>query len=269
VPLELFLRVQKGESGRSRTGARGRGASSDYLLSGLVVRSQCGYNYHGHKKNNGYGKTYRYYEDSGHSLHGNSVCRQLVVPAEILEDFIIRCLDGSAPEMTDPVRLKALIQQKLADRQYSGARESQQTESRLREIGVKLENLTKAVEAAGQFESILARMSDLRTEQERLRVELGSAKKQAVSPDDLDAAVSEILKLSTRAFALLSGDRPQTVKEGLRYFIDRIEVNPREKTATYFVRRIPPLPAKFSDFVSVNSCRRPESNRHGIATGGF
>ena len=36
-----------------------------------------------------------------------------------------------------------------------------------------------------------------------------------------------------------------------------------------FTRRIPALPAKFDDFVSVNSCRRPESNRHGIATGGF
>lgn len=257
VPLELFLRVQKGESGWTRTGGRGRGsANSDYLLSGLVVCSQCGYNLHGHRHYNGYGKTYRYYEDSGHNLHGNSVCRQLVVPAETLEGFILRSLDEAAPEMTDPVRLKSLIRQKLADRQNGGTGDRQQIESRLQEIGVKLENLTKAVEAGGQFESILTRMADLRNEQERLRTELRSAKKREVSSDDLEAAVSEILKLSTKAFALLSGDRPQTVKEGLRHFVDRVEVNPREKTATYFVRRIPALPAKFDDFVSVNSCRR-------------
>jgi hypothetical protein len=270
IPLELFLKVQKGETGWTRTGGRGRGgANTDYLLSGLVICSQCGYNLHGHRKYNGYGRTYRYYEDSGHNLHGNSVCRQLSIPAEILEGFILKSLDKAAAEMTDPVRLKALIQQKLADRQDNGLGESQQIESRLREIGVKLENLTKAVEAGGQFESILARMSDLGREQVRLRAELGSSQKQAVSPGDLDAAVSEILKLSTRAFALLSGDRPQTVKEGLRHLVDRVEVNPREKTATYFVSRIPALPAKFDDFVSVKSCRRSDLNRHGIATGGF
>lgn len=269
VPLELFLKVQKGETGWNRTGGRGRGASSDYLLSGLVVCSQCGYNLHGHRKNNGCGRTYRYYEDSGHNLHGNSVCRQLVIPAETLESFILQSLDGAAPEMTDPLRLKARIQKKLADRQNTGTGASQQIENKLREIGIKLENLTKADEAGGQFESILTRMSDLRSEGDRLRAELSAVRKQEVSSADLDAAVSEILKLSVGAFAMLSGNRPQTVKEGLRHFVDRIEVNPREKTATYFVRRIPALPAKFDSFVSVNSCRRPESNRHGIATGGF
>ena len=229
VPLELFLRVQKGESGWDRTGASGRGASSDYLLSGLVACSQCGYNLHGHKKNNGFGKTYRYYEDSGHNLHGNSVCRQLVIPAELLEGYILKKLDDAISKMTDPVRLKALIRQRIADRLDSSAGQGQQIEARLREIGLKLENLTKAVEAGGQFESILTRMADLREEQERLRAELLSAKKLAVSSDDLDAAVTEILGLSSKAFALLSENRPQAVKEGLRQFLDRVEVNPTHK----------------------------------------
>ena len=51
-------------------------------------------------------------------------------------------------------------------------------------------------------------------------------------------------------------------KELLRTFVHKIIVNREKETATCYLYRLP-------SSVKVLECRRSDSNRHGVATGGF
>ncbi len=79
---------------------------------------------------------------------------------------------------------------------------------------------------------------------------------------DIRAATKSTLSLLNE-FDSVMASAPALKKEGLlRAFVHRIDIDRTQGKATCYLYRIP-MDGK------VYACRRSESNRHGIATGGF
>ena len=269
IAEDLFQKVQGLLYNRDRKRPSGRGGSSDYLLSGMIVCKECGYNFHGHRKNNGFGKTYRYYDDSGYRTHGDSVCKQTSVPADGLEQFLLTKLDKKIPQMINPIRLKKLIRSKLSRSVESKPDSLKELRELIASTDTNLENLTTALEAGGDFDSILKRMSNLRREKVKLEAEQSQLTAKTKPVLDIDKAVEEISRLSSSAISKLHSKHPRSVKGAIGEFLDRVEIDRKSKTATFFVYEIPNVSKTYEDTMSVKTCRRSESNRHDVAIGGF
>jgi len=270
IAEDLFQKVQGLLYNRDRKRTTGRGVSSDYLLSGMIVCKECGYNFHGHRKNNGFGKTYRYYDDSGYRTHGDSVCKQTSVPADGLEQFLLTKLDQKIPQMINPIRLKKLIKCKLSQSIEFRPDKLKDLRGLIECSDTKLENLTTALEAGGDFDSILKRMSNLRREKVKLEAELKQLTTKIKPALDIDKAVEEISRLSNSAFSKLHSKHPGRVKSVIGDFLDRVEIDRKSKIATFFIHKIPNVSKTYEDTMSVKTCRRsgfnPDFNKELIVT---
>ena len=94
----------------------GRGARSNYLLTGLAKCSSCGYNYQGdtHRRTG-----WRSYQCGGYAAGGRSVCKRAMVPADgverwIREEMQNRILDGRARLFDDYADFEKAIARELA-----------------------------------------------------------------------------------------------------------------------------------------------------------
>ena len=70
---------------------RGRGARSEYLLTGLIGCARCGHGWQGHTKHGGKRKNAKtqYYACGGYVSKGNSVCRRSFIRREQIEGMIL------------------------------------------------------------------------------------------------------------------------------------------------------------------------------------
>ncbi len=239
------------------------GQGSDYILSGLIVCKNCGYSYHGHRRYNSSGTQYRYYEDSGFNLHGDAVCTRTSIPADAIEKFIVNKLDAKISRIIDKDRLRSLVAEKLMSMSCSAnTHPSNGHEYQLEEVERKLTNLTAALENGADFAPIIARMKALEKKKQQLELALGSASYSIKKPIDVDQAVGEIVNLADSALATVRDSSPQQAKQALRHFVNRVEVDPLKKIATFFVYKIPRTSPTYNSVVPVYSCRRPDSNRH-------
>lgn len=68
-----------------------------------------------------------------------------------------------------------------------------------------------------------------------------------------------MIDASEKAFLKLKSSNPQKIKEALRILIDRVEYNPKEQKALFYVNKIPSGSKSYGDFLPVKKCRRSES----------
>ncbi len=122
----------------------GRGARSNYLLSGLVKCARCGYSFQGdtHRRTG-----WRSYQCGGYVSGGRSVCLRQTVPADRVEGWVIdeirdRLYDGRAGLFDSYGDLESAIQSEVASQFRSAEpRESQRKaiESRIAEKRKRIE----------------------------------------------------------------------------------------------------------------------------------
>lgn len=90
VSEKLHNQVEEILKSGSRKPTRAR---HEYLLSGLLRCGKCGGSMYGATfTRKSTGKTYRYYKCDYHEVRGNSVCKGLSIPADHIEDFVVKTL---------------------------------------------------------------------------------------------------------------------------------------------------------------------------------
>ncbi len=241
-----------------------RNGRSKYLLSGLVRCQACGFNFQGHIHKTKTGE-WRYYEDGGFSSRGQSVCTSFHIPKDLLEGFVIREIQKRVIEGMDRERLQKLLTQRIA--QYSGQAGSRSPEvdrirKELSDVEMRLGNLKDSIEQGIPASAVKDRLVSLEQARADLSAEI-SRRERAKVPE------IDIVQIQKQMEALILGfDRcletaPDLKKrELIRAFVDHVTIDQKARKATCYINKLP-LP------VSALLCRRPESNRHGVATGGF
>ncbi len=77
------------------------------------------------------------------------------------------------------------------------------------------------------------------------------------------------MAMSNHTLRQLKSKSPLVVKEAIKMFVDRVEIDPFERNATVFVHKVPRVSTTYNNAVSVNKCRRSDLNRHDVAIAGF
>ncbi len=139
----------------------------------------------------------------------------------------------------------------------------------IKEINSKIGNLTDSLEQGVNIKFIAERLDKLDKEKSILEYSHKQSQSKIAKPLDIEKTVSELMELSENAFLKLKSSHPQKIKEALRILIDRVEVDPKKQKALFYVNKIPSTSKSYGEILPVKKCRRPESNRHDVAIGGF
>jgi len=227
---------------------RGRGATSDYLLTGLIVCANCGHNWQGYtvrkgrrRKDGSQVKT-KYYACGGYVSKGNSVCRRSVVRKDEIEEQVFEAIGRQvAAYVGTPdgrARLLQALEQELASIGERDAAElSRLTAERddiLRKINGILDNITETNrEFADQ------RIAQLKEGLEHIEPRIV----------ELEASAEPGLGLADIADELLAHMEsfPEVVAEGtvdekrrfIRAFVQRIEIDPQTQQSRLLLRDLP------------------------------
>ena len=101
----------------------GRGATSPYLLSGLIRCRRCGHNWQGYHTTKGRKRTdgsqvlTYYYACGGYVGKGNAVCQRAVIPQEFIEAWVLEQIGSIVHGLLDSgaeKKMRRLIEQEIA-----------------------------------------------------------------------------------------------------------------------------------------------------------
>jgi len=211
--------------------------SSDYLLTGLVVCGGCGRHFTGTRAT-GRNSTYRYYTCGGRQRYGSKTCGADRLPADALDDAVVRSL-LAAYEDTDlftAAVAEAQGRAHLGRARHQGAQAA--IDAELAKVEAGIDRYLRAFETGAMPETICGervkelgnRATALRTHRQDLADQMDEADLTAPTPEDLRV-------LRERVTEAVAAGGPAAVKVLLQALIQEIRVDSRD--AIHPIFRVP------------------------------
>lgn len=225
----------------------GRGATSPYLLSGLIHCTRCSHVWQGYTTQKGRKradgsavKTY-YYGCGGYISKGNSVCQHSVISKEWIEGWVLEQINTIVSDYLDSggeARVREIIEQELAGSSRFDGTELSRLRQRKLDIEGIIENLLDNITPTNR-DYVDRRIEKLKDE----TVDLERQEASLLEQQNREAQVEEI---AAQALALMR-EMPRLVEYGtteekrlvVRAFLQRIDFNPETKTGTAYFWSVP------------------------------
>jgi len=237
VEEDLFDAVQAILSERGEDVSKRASNASDYLLTGLVVCGGCGRHFTGTRAT-GRNSTYRYYTCGGRQRYGSKTCDADRLPADALDDAVVRSL-LSAYEDTELFTTAVAEAQGRAQRGHSHHEgELAAIDAELARVEAGIDRYLRAFETGAMPESICGervielgdRAAALRARHQDLADQMDEADLTAPTPEDL-----RVLRERVSEAVAAGGTAP--VKVLLQALIHEIRVDSRD--AIHPIFRVP------------------------------
>jgi site-specific DNA recombinase len=233
----LFNAVQAILAERGEDVSKRASNSSDYLLTGLVVCGGCGRHFTGTRAT-GRNSTYRYYTCGGRQRYGTKTCAAERLPAEALDDAVVRSL-LAAYEDTDlftKAVSEAQERAQLGHSRHEG--ELRALDAELAKVDTGIDRYLRAFETGAMPESICGD----RVKKLGLRATALRARRQDLA-DEMDEAdltaptKKELSELRERVAEAVAEGSTAPIKVLLQSLIHEIRVDSRD--AIHPIFRVP------------------------------
>jgi len=243
IPRSLFEEAQRKRAvRRERSGCHnyrgGRGATSSYLLSGLIRCQRCGHNWHGYatrkgrKRNDGSQVKTRYYACSGYVSKGNSCCERSVISQELIEGWVMEQIGGIVHEHLDnggDKKLRKMIEQEVAGAGRSDGSEAAQVRQRRADIEAIINNLLDNITPTNR-EWVDRRIEKLRDEMVELERREAALGQQQDREQQAALLVDHALALARSFDRLVEIGTIEEKRTLVRAFLRGIDYDPASQT---------------------------------------
>jgi site-specific DNA recombinase len=237
VEAGLFDAVQTILVERGEDVSKRASNSSDYLLTGLVVCGRCGRHFTGTRAT-GRNSTYGYHTCGGRQRYGTKTCSAERLPAEVLDDAVVRSLLAAYEDSDLFAKAVAEAQERalLGHRRHEG--ELRVLDGELAKVEAGIDRYLRAFETGTMPESICGeRVKELGRRATALR-----ARRQDLADEmdesDLTAPTKEKLsELRDRVAEAVAQGSAAPIKVLLQALIHEIRVDSRE--AIHPIFRVP------------------------------
>lgn len=240
VTPEVFTKAQQAMDKRRNSGGLGQQVHRS-LLSGLIVCNHCGWNYRQkHTNYDAQGKRtrYRYYTDGGYNAGGKAMCRNINIPADALDAWVLAKVQGAVlgdhggvSQAIDGFVQMAMGKQKKPDDTSGVQRE---LEALGRKIKATVAMLTDP--AFDGLDELKTTLADLKAKRDALQARLVPATALAAPA----MGETELRAWASRQFRDLAaacagrGSFIQT-RNMIHAYVDRIEIDPDAKRGVLYL----------------------------------
>lgn len=215
---------------------------SEYLLSGLVKCSRCGFAFQGQTHSvtmkNGKQQRYGYYEDSGYINKGNAVCHSYLIRQDRLEDTVIGALGTIIKSAGFAKGLKTQVRERLQNAQ---GRSEQVTDlkTKLSQNEKSVQNLIRVLSNGSGLEEIHLELKRLEKERDYLKVLMADAEQKDVSQRNIQVLVEQIDELIDGFSKTLKTAPFHMQKNLIRHFVDHILVDREGNHIVCYLNKVP------------------------------
>ncbi len=235
ISEELFNKANSSNRRRFASGSA-QIVKSEYLLSGLMKCSHCGFNFSGQRYLK---ERVHYYQDSGYINKGRSVCSSYLIRKEKIEDFVVRNIKENLFDARSENRLREIIEERLKRRLADQEPALTQLEKAIDDTECQIRNLVDAIAKGINADTVIPRLQQLEAQKAHLRTrrqELGSFESKRKGVKDL---VSSMLA-EIRGFKYLF-DQATTFekKNWIRRFVRQITVDRTKNQIICQIMKIP------------------------------
>ena len=250
IDRETFDKAQRLRRERSlRRGGvsyrSGRAKNSPYLLTSLIRCVSCGHRYHGYTTNStirrkdGTKIKTLYYACGGAVAKG--VCERILVRKDELEQHVLRYIkariEGFLKTGGDKV-LKRILADELKASYQDPATKRESLKEQLDEIDRMIDRLIESLTPTNK-EFVDRKLVSLKRDRDRLGQELKEQKVVSCRSLDLAAVANEIIASMGTFEEVFQEGSLEERKEFVSFFVEKIELDAKRKTARMFVRRFP------------------------------
>ena len=166
----------------------------------------------------------------------------------------------------DRERLECLLKCRFCEQLNlpQGPKHSEQAKIKLElsDLDQRLERIKDSIEQGVPVGLVKDRLEKIQASRSALKGSLRELQREQKPSIDLAKVQQQVEKLIGEFETAFDSASVSRQKELIRAFVGRIEIDQKARTATCYVNKLPSV-------VKVSVCRRPDSNRHGVATGGF
>lgn len=272
ISREAWDRVRAMDETRKhvfRVSGAGRAMTSQrYLLSGLMVCTECGRAYQGQRRRNAQGKDYFYYTDGGTRNSGPSLCKSFHIQRDFLESEVLALVGRTISRGLNADRLIGKLTDRLAKRDNHREKRIGEVGKALLDTERQLGNLVKAVADGADFAMMHESIQSLQSRKRELEAEK-RALVAAWGEGEDHRAEAETLVGHLREFAgVLASGTPTQRKAIIRRMVPRIEISKAGLTAKVYVRPLAMLSAgKSVEDLDVVGCLVNAGGRNRTDTG--
>ncbi len=255
IPRRLYQKAQARRKERSkaykRNYRRGRGARSDYLLTGVIKCARCGHNWQGYtvrkgrrRKDGSQVKT-KYYACGGYVAKGNAVCERSVVRKDAVEHMLLEQVGQGLREFLAEeegcAALRAILEHMVGgergqDDEIAKLRE-QQADIERRIYGI-LDNIT---ETNREFAD--KRIRELKGELREIEPRLEEMEASSAAAPDLDELTDAMLRYMENFGEVVAEGTVEERRAFIRAFVMKVELDPAEGRGRAELLSIPRLTA--------------------------
>ena len=265
ISRAVFERATQARKGRRRArpdGYRsGRGATSGFLLSGLITCARCGHRWQGYTQTKGKPRAdgtkvkTRYYACGGYVTKGKSVCERSVIRKEMIENLILDQIGNNLRAFADGEAGRKMLRKALdglCGTRSDNGKERDKLLARQAEIEQKIYNIIDNLTTATR-EFADRRVSELKTELDRIRARLEELDAVSVAGGDIDKLLPEFIGYLDSFRQVAATGTVEEKRLLVRAFTHRIELDPENregKLELYLLPRSTALPAKANNAVN-------------------
>jgi len=291
ISRTLFEEAQKKRIARRRGGGlqncrRGRGATSPYLLTGLIHCTRCGHHWQGYttrkgrKRNDGTQVKNFYYACNGYVTKGKSCCARALLAKDVIEDWVWEQIGRIVHSYLDKGgedRLRRLIEQEMVAAGAFDGSALAAIRQRREDIEAKIENLLDNITPTNR-EFVDRRIEKLRGEIADLERQEAAAAEQQDREKQAQAMAQEALALVRQFDRLVEAGTVDEKRTLIRAFLRRVDFDPASGTGTGYFWFVPSMgrDATDSDGPNGRSASKtaqdapgaplsPTSSFHGVA----
>jgi site-specific DNA recombinase len=235
VSEELFAKANTTNRPRFAVGSA-QIVKSEYLLSGLMKCSNCGFNFSGQRYIK---ERIHYFQDSGYINKGRSVCSSYLIRKEKIEEFVIRNIKENIFDAHCEPKLRQVIENKLQKKLADKEPAIERIETSISETEGQIRNLVDAIAKGINVDTVIPRMQQLEAERGRLRMrlqELGSFESKREAITQLARTILTELRNFEQVF-----DQGTTFekKNWIRRFVRQITVDRNKNQVVCQIMKIP------------------------------
>jgi len=226
---------------------QGRGAKSDYLLTGLIVCGHCGHRWQGYsqwkgrRRKDGVWPKSQYYACGGYVTKGTSVCPRSVVRKDELEAQVFEAIGEHILQYVGTPEGKGKLRQALQDALAHEMADTGELErlrrerdEALRTVNNILDNLTPT-----NREFADRRIAELKKAIRALDARLAELDAASAAQPDLDDLTDEMLSHMGSFEQIVSEGTVDEKRRFVRAFVQRIEIDPDSDERRIHLMQVP------------------------------
>ena len=215
---------------------RGRGAKSDYLLTGVLVCSHCGHKWQGTAQIKGKPRVdgskvkTKYYACGGYITKGGSVCRRSVISKDALERFLFEQIGKNLQRFLGSKKGRKMLADAVRD-VYGGFDADRVEKERRRLLDGQVEaqrKIERLIENATPTtrEFVDKRVKELKRELDQAAMRLSELDAETDRTIDVEQLIPEVLGYMEGFDEVVEAGTVDEKRRFLRAFIRRVELDP-------------------------------------------